>query len=158
MNQTTPTLLYIDDDGALARLVDRGLTRRGYKVVHAASGEEGLEHIRRAQTDGGIDVVALDQYMPGLDHKGSALLILLDLNLPDTSGIDILKRVKENNFLKTTPVVVLTTTDDSHEIKRCYELGCNVYITKPVNYESFANAIRQLGLFFSVIQVPPAAT
>ena len=57
-----------------------------------------------------------------------------------------------------TPVVVLTTTDDAHEIKRCYELGCNVYITKPVNYESFANAIRQLGLFFSVIQVPPAAT
>ena len=43
------------------------------------------------------------------------------------------------------------------EIKRCYELGCNVYITKPVNYESFANAIRQLGLFFSVIQVPQAA-
>ena len=68
------------------------------------------------------------------------------------------KRVKENNHLKATPVVVLTTTDDSHEIKRCYELGCNVYITKPVNYESFANAIRQLGLFFSVIQVPPAAT
>jgi CheY-like chemotaxis protein len=73
------------------------------------------------------------------------------------TGIDILKRVKENPHLKTTPVVVLTTTDDSREIKRCYELGCNVYITKPVNYESFANAIRQLGLFFSVIQVPPAA-
>ena len=86
------------------------------------------------------------------------ILILLDLNLPDASGIDILKRVKENNHLKATPVVVLTTTDDSHEIKRCYELGCNVYITKPVNYESFANAIRQLGLFFSVIQVPSAAT
>ncbi|RGP35020.1 response regulator, partial [Pseudotabrizicola alkalilacus] len=54
-------------------------------------------------------------------------------------------------------VVVLTTTDDSQEIKRCYELGCNVDTTKPVNYESFANAIRQLGLFFSVIQVPPAS-
>ena len=54
-------------------------------------------------------------------------------------------------------MVVLTTTDDSQEIKRCYELGCNVYITKPVNYESFATAIRQLGLFFSVIQVPPVA-
>lgn len=67
MNQRTPTLLYIDDDDALARLVDRGLTRRGYKVVHAASGEEGLERIRRAETEGGIDVVALDQYMPGLD-------------------------------------------------------------------------------------------
>jgi CheY-like chemotaxis protein len=73
------------------------------------------------------------------------------------TGIEILRRVKESRHLKATPVVVLTTTDDSVEIKRCYELGCNVYVTKPVNYESFANAIRQLGLFFSVIQVPPAA-
>jgi CheY-like chemotaxis protein len=94
----------------------------------------------------------------GIAHKGEALLILLDLNLPDMTGIDILRRVKENTYLKCAPVVVLTTTDDSHEIKRCYELGCNVYITKPVNYESFASAIRQLGLFFSVIQVPQAAT
>ena len=94
----------------------------------------------------------------GLEHKGQALLILLDLNLPDMTGIEILRQVKENKYLKSTPVVVLTTTDDSQEIKRCYELGCNVYITKPVNYESFANAIRQLGLFFSVIQVPPAAS
>jgi CheY-like chemotaxis protein len=93
----------------------------------------------------------------GTERNGQALLILLDLNLPDMTGIDILKRVKENKHLKSTPVVVLTTTDDSQEIKRCYELGCNVYITKPVNYESFANAIRQLGLFFSVIQVPPTA-
>ena len=73
------------------------------------------------------------------------------------TGIEILRRVKENKYLKCAPVVVLTTTDDAQEIKRCYELGCNVYITKPVNYESFANAIRQLGLFFSVIQVPQAA-
>jgi CheY-like chemotaxis protein len=102
-------------------------------------------------------------YLFGSDGTGSAhnsnpLLILLDLNLPDMTGIDILRRVKENQHLKFVPVVVLTTTDDSHEIKRCYELGCNVYITKPVNYENFANAIRQLGLFFSVIQVPQAAT
>ena len=93
----------------------------------------------------------------GLKHKGKALLILLDLNLPDMTGIDILRQIKENTYLKATPVVVLTTTDDFQEIKRCYELGCNVYITKPVNYESFANAIRQFGLFFSVIQVPPAS-
>ena len=53
-------------------------------------------------------------------------------------------------------VVVLTTTDDKREIQRCYELGANVYITKPVEYEAFANAIRQLGLFFSVIKVPEA--
>ena len=90
----------------------------------------------------------------GAENKGSALLILLDLNLPDMSGVDILRRLKQNEHLKRSPVVVLTTTDDAVEIQRCYDLGCNVYITKPVNYENFANAIRQLGLFFSVIQVP----
>ena len=82
------------------------------------------------------------------------LLILLDLNLPDMTGIDILAKVKANPHCKRSPVVVLTTTDDQREIQRCYDLGANVYITKPVNYESFANAIRQLGLFFSVMQVP----
>ena len=90
----------------------------------------------------------------GLVNKGKPLLILLDLNLPDMTGVDILKKVKTNEHLKRVPVVVLTTTDDAVEIQRCYDLGCNVYITKPVNYENFANAIRQLGLFFSVIQVP----
>ena len=135
------------DDEGHARLIERNIRRSGVnnEIIPFTNGAAALNYL--FGKDG-----------TGLEHKGSALLILLDLNLPDTSGIDILKRVKENTHLKTTPVVVLTTTDDSHEIKRCYELGCNVYITKPVNYESFANAIRQLGLFFSVIQVPPAAT
>ncbi len=71
------------------------------------------------------------------------------------SGTDILAKIKaDDSALRRTPVVVLTTTDDKVEIQRCYDLGCNVYITKPVNYESFADAIRQLGLFLSVIQVP----
>jgi len=86
-------------------------------------------------------------------------LILLDLNLPDMSGTDILTKIKASDSpLRRTPVIVLTTTDDKVEIQRCYDLGANVYITKPVNYESFANAIRQLGLFFSVIQVPQTVT
>jgi len=83
--------------------------------------------------------------------------VLLDLNLPDMTGVDILGRLKSNSHLKRTPVVVLTTTDDRREIQRCYDLGANVYITKPVNYEGFANAIRQLGLFLSVMQVPETA-
>ena len=70
------------------------------------------------------------------------------------SGIDILARVKSDEHLKRTPVIVLTTTDDKVEIQKCYDLGCNVYITKPVDYEGFATAIRQLGLFLSVMQVP----
>ena len=76
------------------------------------------------------------------------------------SGTDILKQIKSESAgpLRRAPVVVLTTTDDKQEIQRCYDLGANVYITKPVNYESFAQAIRQLGLFLSVIQVPDIET
>jgi CheY-like chemotaxis protein len=73
------------------------------------------------------------------------------------SGIDVLARIKSDEMLRRAPVIVLTTTDDKVEIQRCYDLGCNVYITKPVEYESFAVAIRQLGLFISVMQVPEPA-
>jgi CheY-like chemotaxis protein len=141
------TIIMIEDDEGHARLIERNIRRSGVnnEIVPFTNGTEAVKYL--FGNDG-----------TGTVHKGNALLILLDLNLPDMTGIDILKRVKENKHLKSTPVVVLTTTDDSLEIKRCYELGCNVYITKPVNYESFANAIRQLGLFFSVIQVPPTAT
>ena len=82
------------------------------------------------------------------------MLVLLDLNLPDMTGLDILARIKSDEHFKRMPVIVLTTTDDRVEIQKCYDLGCNVYITKPVDYEGFATAIRQLGLFLSVMQVP----
>lgn len=147
MNATTPvTIIMIEDDEGHARLIERNIRRSGVnnEIIPFSNGTDAMKHL--FGSDG-----------TGVNHKGRALLILLDLNLPDMTGIEILRQIKDNKYLKATPVVVLTTTDDSHEIKRCYELGCNVYITKPVNYESFGNAIRQLGLFFSVIQVPPAS-
>lgn len=112
MNQRTPTLLYIDDDGALARLVDRGLTRRGYKVVHAASGEEGLELIRRAGTTGGIDVVALDQYMPGLD------------------GLETLEQIMA--IPGAPPVVFVTASQDSSIAVTALKAGAADYLVKDV--------------------------
>ena len=144
---TTPvTIIMIEDDDGHARLIERNIRRSGVnnKIVPFTNGTEAVRYL--FGKDGS-----------GAERKDDALLILLDLNLPDMTGIDILRQVKGNPYLKCSPVVVLNTTDDSQEIKRCYELGCNVYITKPVNYESFANAIRQLGLFFSVIQVPSTA-
>src|ERR1700732_1037854 len=78
MNQATPTLRYIDDDAGLARLVERGLTRLGFKVVHAADGTEGLDRLAQ----GGIDVIALDQYMPGLDGLETLERILAIPNAP----------------------------------------------------------------------------
>jgi CheY-like chemotaxis protein len=139
-------IIMIEDDEGHARLIERNIRRSGVnnEIVPFTSGTEALNYL-------------LGEDESGVAHRGEALLILLDLNLPDMTGIEILKRVKETPSLKCAPVVVLTTTDDAQEIKRCYELGANVYITKPVHYENFANAIRQLGLFFSVIQVPQAS-
>lgn len=138
-------IIMIEDDEGHARLIERNIRRAGVNnlIIPFTNGTDAVKYLFGA--DGS-----------GVEHKDQAILILLDLNLPDMTGIDILKLVKENDYLKCAPVVVLTTTDDAQEIKRCYALGCNVYITKPVNYENFAVAIRQLGLFFSVIQVPQA--
>ncbi len=144
---TTPvTIIMIEDDDGHARLIEKNIRRAGVnnEILPFRDGTSALSFLFGADGSGAASA-------------GKAFLILLDLNLPDTTGVDILKRVKENEHLKRTPVVVLTTTDDATEIQRCYDLGCNVYVTKPVNYENFANAIRQLGLFFSVMQVPQTA-
>ena len=137
------TIIMIEDDEGHARLITKNLQRAG------------VSNPIKAFQDGtsAVDFL-LGPDKTGAANAGKPMLILLDLNLPDMTGVEILKIIKENEHLRRAPVVVLTTTDDQREIQRCYDLGCNVYITKPVNYEGFSNAIRQLGLFFSVIQVP----
>jgi len=144
-NQQPVNIIMIEDDEGHARLIEKNIRRAGISndIHHFTDGTTALDYLFHS--------------LDGPNHNGPAL-ILLDLNLPDMSGTDILTKIKaETSALKRTPVVVLTTTDDKLEIQRCYDLGCNVYITKPVNYESFADAIRQLGLFLSVIQVPDIA-
>jgi DNA-binding response OmpR family regulator len=143
MNARPVSIVMIEDDEGHARLIERNIRRAGVNnEIHSfRNGTDGLRHL-------------LGEDGSGEDSAQRSMLILLDLNLPDMTGVDILARVKSNRHTRRSPVIILTTTDDEGEIKRCYDLGANVYITKPVNYEGFANAIRQLGLFFSVMQVP----
>ena len=137
------TIIMIEDDEGHARLIEKNIRRAGVnnEIIPFTNGTEALAYL--FGTDGSGEV-----------SSGRHLLILLDLNLPDMTGVSILEKVKGNDHLRRSPVVVLTTTDDEREIQRCYDLGANVYITKPVDYDGFANAIRQLGLFFAVMQVP----
>jgi CheY-like chemotaxis protein len=139
-------IIMVEDDAGHARLIEKNIRRAGVnnEIVPFENCTSALA------------------YLLGPDGSGQAManraiLLLLDLNLPDMGGVDILRRMKANEHTKRIPVVVLTTTDDQREIQRCYDLGCNVYITKPVDYESFATSIRQLGLFMSVMQVPETA-
>lgn len=136
-------IVMIEDDEGHARLIEKNIRRAGVnnEIIPFTTGAEALTYL-------------LGRDGSGEASAGRQLLVLLDLNLPDMTGIDILKKLKDNEHTRRSPVVVLTTTDDSREIQRCYDLGANVYITKPVDYDGFSNAIRQLGLFFAVMQVP----
>jgi CheY-like chemotaxis protein len=138
-NHHPVTIVMVEDDEGHARLIEKNIRRASVnnEIKHFSSGTAAMEYLFRPEV-----------------RANGPLLLLLDLNLPDMSGTEILAKLKQDDLLKRSPVIVLTTTDDQREIQRCYDLGCNVYITKPVDYENFALAIRQLGLFFSVMQVP----
>src|ERR1700728_9809 len=122
---TLPVVIaMIEDDEGHARLIEKNLRRAGVhnEIVPLTDGASAIAFL--FGPDGS-----------GVVKRSRSLLILLYLNLPDMYGIDILKRLKENEYLRLSPVVLLTTTDDKSEIQRCYALGCNVYITNPVDYE-----------------------
>ncbi|MFN4287672.1 MAG: response regulator [Brevundimonas sp.] len=133
------TIVMVEDDHGHAKLIEKNIRRAniGNEIRHFDDGTSAIEHLFSEEV-----------------RANGPMLVLLDLNLPDMQGTEILARLKADEKLKRAPVVVLTTTDDKVEIQRCYDLGCNVYITKPVDYEAFASAIRQLGLFLSVMQAP----
>jgi len=88
-------------------------------------------------------------------EEKQAYLLLLDIRMPKMDGVEVLRRIKEDATLHPLPVIMLTTTNDPREIKECYDLGCNSYVTKPVNYQQFAEALKRLGLFLMIIQVSP---
>lgn len=138
-------IVMIEDDVGHARLIEKNIRRAGVtnEMLSFPTGAEALEHLLGPDGSGEIS-------------RGQQILILLDLNLPDMSGLDILERVKSNEHTRRCMVIVLTTTDDPREIARCYDLGANVYVSKPMQYDKFVHAIQQLGMFVAVMKIPEA--
>ena len=137
MNDQLMILLAEDDDGH-ARLVEERLEIAGVKnpVVRFRDGEEAWA------------------FLSGPEMKnGGEYLLRLDIRMPGLDGVEVLRRIKKDPRLKTIPVIMLTTTDDPKEVETCYALGCNSYLTKPVEFEKFAEVIKRLGLFLLVMRV-----
>lgn len=137
------TILLAEDDDGQASLVERNLARAGVLngFFRVRDGHELLECLRTRGSAVGHEL-------------GGSFVILLDINMPRIDGIEALRQIKANPATRRIPVIMLTTTDDPREIDRCYELGCNVYITKPVEHDGFLEAIRRLGLFLQIVQRP----
>ena len=136
-------ILLAEDDEGHALLVKRNLVRADIanEVVHVTDGQKALDFVR-----------CEGQY--AARATGLPLLLMLDINMPCLDGLQVLQQIKANESTAKIPVIMLTTTDDPREIERCYEMGCSVYITKPVQYEQFVEAVKRLGLFLQVVRVP----
>lgn len=139
----TVSIILIEDDDGHATLIERNLRRAGLTngFIRLADGQKALDYFF------GDNARFVAEPPP-------AAVILLDLKMPRIDGLEVLRRLKADKRTACLPVIVLTTTDDPREIERCYELGCNVYVTKPVEYDAFIEAVRRLGFFLQVVKLP----
>ena len=136
-------ILIAEDDEGHTGLIRKNLARAGIS--------NQMEHFK----DGQEIVDFLFRFGDGPHRRShTPYILLLDIRMPKLDGTEVLKRIKEDHELRKMPVIMITTTDDPREVERCHELGCSNYITKPVEYDAFVNAVRQLGLFLAVVQVP----
>jgi len=137
------TILVAEDDAGHAALIERNLRRAGITnpIERFVDGQEILDFL--FCRNGGRR----------REHERPYIL-LLDIRMPKIDGIEVLRQIKTDEELRKIPVIMLTTTDDPREVERCHALGCSVYIVKPIEYERFVEAIRQLGMFLLVVRVP----
>ena len=141
--QNEVVIITAEDDKGHAALIKKNLKRAGInnKIIHFKDGEETLNFLFKKES--------------GPHRKpGASYLLLLDIRMPKVDGIEVLCQVKQDNELRKLPVIMITTTDDPYEVERCHTFGCNNYITKPVIYEKFVEAIKCLGLFLLVVKIP----
>ncbi len=145
MNVDEVEILLVEDSPRDAELTIRALKERKLtnKLVHVKDGAEALDFI----------------FSSGKFSKRGAdkqpRVILLDLKLPKVDGLEVLRRIKDDEMTKMIPVIVLTSSTEEKDIVTSYKLGVNSYITKPVDFDKFADAVAQLGLYWLLLNRPP---
>ncbi|MBE2199162.1 MAG: response regulator [Anaerolinea sp.] len=137
-------ILLVEDDPKDIELTLTALEEYnlGNEIVVARDGVEALDYLHRRgkfeQRSGGYPVV-----------------VLLDLKMPRLDGVQVLRQIKADEHLRLIPVVVLTSSRESRDLEECYKLGINAYVVKPVRFTEFIEAIRQIGVFWVLINEPP---
>ena len=136
--------LIAEDDAGHTRLIENNLVRSGLKtaIKKFDNGQKVLDFLfcRGAEEHRTVD---------------TPYFLLLDINLPQVSGVEVLRQIRSDTVLRKMPIIMLTTTDDPREIDRCHAIGCSNYVVKPINYDSFVSAITTIGSYISLAKVPP---
>jgi len=136
------TILIAEDDDGHAELIKEGLENSGIcnPIIRFSNGEEVWNFLSQTQSR---------------KHRNpdSNYLLLLDINMPKMDGVEVLRRMKTDDDLKNIPILMLTTTDDPREVEMCYKIGCNLYITKPIDFLKFSETLNRLGLFIQIVRL-----
>jgi CheY-like chemotaxis protein len=145
MSANTKSILLVEDNPDDEALAIRAFQRHhiGNEIVVAHDGVEALDYLFGTGT------------YAARDMSIKPTVVLLDLKLPRLDGIEVLRRIRSDERTKLLPVVVLTTSSEEQDMLDSYSLGCNSYIRKPVDFLQFSEAIRQLGMYWLLMNEPP---
>ena len=138
-------ILLVEDNVSDAEMTIRALKKNNLanNLLHVKDGAAAL------------DFLFADGQYNGSVMESTLKLILLDLKMPKINGIEVLQRIRENEYTKRIPVVVLTSSKEDPDIQKCYDLGVNSYVVKPVEFDAFQKAISDLGLYWMIVNLPP---
>jgi two-component system response regulator len=146
MNSDSVEILLVEDSVTDAELAIRELKKHNManNLVHVKNGEEALDFM-----------FCTGKYNIIRNIENRPKVVLLDIQMPKINGIEVLQRIKADPRTRSVPVVILTSSKEHPDIQKCYELGANSYIVKPMNFESFAEAIKNLGFYWLLLNQSP---
>lgn len=144
MNESNPMeILLVEDNLQDLQLTQRALRNLSNRIQVARDGEEALEFLFCEGAHAGRKI------------EDTPKVVLLDLKLPKLNGLEVLQRIKADPRTKSIPVVMLTSSNEQSDVLKSYGLGVNSYIVKPVDFESFAHAVQELGMYWLLVNQPP---